>query len=151
MYSLWATITSDICPSHKPPNQRSLLLQANTLLKAHRKWKHNHYFSEICWAWATKLHTYFKSIIACCCCGYSFFFSSPQLCCEVCYIQAQYGFSSSVIGTSRSLHLWIDSLISVAAAGFWELSENSLLGLDLNFFESLAPAEQLENIWNFNP
>lgn len=77
MYSLWATITSDVCPSHKPPNQPSLFLQANTLLKAHRKWKHNHYFSEMCWAWAMKIPTYSKSIIACCCCGYSFFFLTP--------------------------------------------------------------------------
>lgn len=122
MYSLWATITSDVCPSHEPPTQHPLFLQANILLNAHRKWKHNHYFSEMCWAWATKLHTYCKSIIACCCCGYSFF-PSPQLSCKVFYIWAQYGFSSSVIGTSRSLHLWIASLISVAAAGFWGLSE----------------------------
>lgn len=148
MYSLWATITSNVCPNHKPPNQTSLFLQANTLLKAHRKWKHNHYFSETCWAWAMKLHTYFKSIIACCCCGYFFFFLTPIVLWSLLHP------SSVWVQLLCDWHKQIPALmnrLTDLSSSCWVLrAQNSLLVLELNFFEGFAPAAQQENFWNFN-
>lgn len=82
---------------------------------------------------------------------FSFFFPSLRLPCKVCHIRAQNGSSSSKFGTSRSLHLRIALLVPVAAAGFWGLFQVSLLGLELNFSEGLAPTVELENSWHFSP